>query len=86
MIDVGVYPEDGNVAIVTDWYRTMKTMDGGKSWKEVYSQSHEDKTYTSRGMDVTTSYGVHFDPWDSSHLAVSFTDIGFHHSYNEGES
>ncbi|WP_139218241.1 sialidase family protein [Sunxiuqinia elliptica] len=86
LIDVGVYPKDGNVAIVTDWYRTMKTMDGGKSWKEVYSQPHEDKTYTSRGMDVTTSYGVHFDPWDSSHLALSFTDIGFHHSYNEGES
>ncbi|MEJ0031657.1 MAG: hypothetical protein WDO15_15335 [Bacteroidota bacterium] len=28
LIDVGVSPIDGNVAIVTDWYRTMKTIDG----------------------------------------------------------
>jgi len=34
LMDVGVYPNDGNVAIVTDWYRTMKTIDGGKTWKQ----------------------------------------------------
>jgi photosystem II stability/assembly factor-like uncharacterized protein len=86
LMDVGVSPTDGNVAIVTDWYRTMQTLDGGKTWAEIYSEAQADGTYKSRGLDVTTSYGVHFDPFDSSHIAISYTDIGFHHSYNGGKS
>ncbi|MEP7106978.1 MAG: hypothetical protein ABI760_03335 [Ferruginibacter sp.] len=86
LIDVGVYPADGNIAIVTDWYRTMKTIDGGKTWKQVYSDPRADGSFSSRGMDVTTTYGIHFDPFDSNHIAISFTDIGYHHSYNRGKS
>jgi hypothetical protein len=86
LLDVGVSPQDGNIAVVTDWYRTMKTMDGGKTWNEIYSISNPDGTFTSRGMDVTTTYGVHFDPFDSKHIAISYTDIGFHHSYDGGKS
>lgn len=86
LIDVGVCPTDGRVAIVTDWYRTMKTSDGGTSWKEVYSVTHAGGTFTSRGMDVTTSYGVHFDPHDSLHIGISYTDIGYHHSFDGGVS
>jgi photosystem II stability/assembly factor-like uncharacterized protein len=29
---------------------------------------------------------VHFDPFDSSHIAISYTDIGYHHSFNGGKS
>lgn len=86
LIDAGVSPQDGNIAIVTDWYRTMKTMDGGKTWSEIYSIPNPNGTFTSRGMDVTTTYGVHFDPFDKSHIAISYTDIGFHHSYDSGKS
>jgi photosystem II stability/assembly factor-like uncharacterized protein len=86
LIDVGVSPTDGNVAIVTDWYRSMKTTDGGKNWREIYSIEQSDGTYTSRGLDVTTSYGVHFDPFNKNHIAISYTDIGFHHSFNNGKS
>lgn len=86
LMDVGVAPNNGNVAIITDWYRTMKTMDGGKTWTAVYSTEQPDGTYISNGLDVTTVYGVHFDPFDSTHVAISYTDIGFHHSYNGGKS
>jgi hypothetical protein len=86
LLDAGVSPQDGNIAIVTDWYRTMKTINGGKTWNEIYSKENADGTYTSRGMDVTTCYGVHFDPFDSNHIAISYTDIGYHHSYNGGKS
>ena len=86
LIDVGVSPIDGNVAIVTDWYRTMKTVDGGLQWKEIYSKSEKDGSFNTRGLDVTTAYGVHFDPFDSSHIAISYTDIGYHHSFNGGKS
>jgi len=86
LMDVGVSPMNGNIAIVTDWYRTMKTTDGGKQWREIYSKEQADKSYDSRGLDVTTAYGVHFDPFDSSHIAISYTDIGYHHSFNGGKS
>ncbi len=86
LMDVGVAPFDGNIAIVTDWYRTMKTVDGGKNWKEIYSITQPDGSYITRGLDVTTAYGVHFDPFDSNHIAISYTDIGYHHSFNRGKS
>lgn len=86
LMDAGVSPRDGNTAIVTDWYRTMKTTDGGRSWDEIYSETRPEGTYRSRGLDVTTSYGVHFDPFDSSHIAISYTDIGFHHSFDGGKT
>lgn len=86
LMDVGVAPADGNIAIVTDWYRTMKTIDGGKTWKEIYSAEQPDGAFISRGLDVTTAYGVHFDPFDSNHIAISYTDIGYHHSFNRGKS
>jgi photosystem II stability/assembly factor-like uncharacterized protein len=86
LMDVGVSPSDGNIAIVTDWYRTMKTPDGGRTWREVYSEAEPDGSFSTRGLDVTTAYGVHFDPFDSSHIAISYTDIGYHHSFNHGKS
>ncbi|WP_299534640.1 sialidase family protein [Ulvibacterium sp.] len=86
LIDVGVSPNNGNVAIVTDWYRSMKTVDGGKNWNAIYSSRQKDGSYTSNGLDVTTAYGVHFDPFDSTHIAISYTDIGYHHSFNQGKS
>ncbi|MGI9545193.1 MAG: WD40/YVTN/BNR-like repeat-containing protein, partial [Cyclobacteriaceae bacterium] len=86
LIDVGVAPNNGDVAIVTDWYRAMKTTDGGKNWVEVYSEKQPDGSYISRGLDVTTAYGVHFDPFDRNHIAISYTDIGYHHSFDGGRS
>ena len=86
LMDVGVAPNNGNVAIVTDWYRLMKTMDGGETWSAIYSKAYPDGSYTTNGLDVTTNYGVHFDPFDKDHIAISYTDIGFHHSFNGGKS
>ena len=86
LMDIGVAPNDGNIAIVTDWYRSMKTVDGGKTWTAIYSTEQSDGSYISNGLDVTTVYGIHFDPFDSTHIAISYTDIGYHHSYNGGKS
>jgi len=86
LIDAGVHPQNGSIAVVTDWYRSMKTEDGGLTWKEIYSREEKDRSYTTRGLDVTTAYGVHFDPFDSLHIAISYTDIGYHHSYDGGRT
>ena len=86
LIDIGVAPNNGDAAIVTDWYRSMKTLDGGNTWTSTYSNGQSDGSYSSNGLDVTTTYGVHFDPFDKDHIAISYTDIGYHHSYNGGKS
>jgi photosystem II stability/assembly factor-like uncharacterized protein len=86
LIDIGVAPNNGDIAVATDWYRSMKTMDGGETWTASYSIEQPDGSYSSNGLDVTTDYGVHFDPFDKGHIAISFTDIGYHHSFNWGKS
>jgi hypothetical protein len=86
VLDAGVHAANPDVAIFTDWYRAMLTTDGGASWKALYSETLADGSVRSRGLDVTTSYGVHFDPFDDSHIAVSYTDIGYFHSYDRGRT
>ena len=86
MMDIGVAPYNGDIAIATDWYRVMKTKDGGNTWKGIYSHTNPDSSVSSTGLDVTTTYGIHFDPYDSRHIAMSCTDIGYHHSFDGGKT
>jgi photosystem II stability/assembly factor-like uncharacterized protein len=86
VLDVGVSPNDGNIAVITDWYRVMKTVDGGKNWEGIYGREYADGRSSSTGLDVTTTYGVHFDPHNPRHIAISCTDIGYHHSFDGGKS
>ncbi len=70
----------------TDYGRAMRTLDGGASWQAVYSTRAPDGTWTTSGLDVTTSYGVHFDPFDPRHMFIGYTDIGLFASDNRGAS
>ena len=83
---LGVAPGDPNIAYGTDFGRTMRTLDGGKTWTGVYSNHTPDGNWTTNGLDVTTCYGVHFDPFDVRHMFISYTDIGLFASDNGGES
>ncbi len=85
-LDAGVDPHDGRHAVVTDWYRVLKTDDGGEHWQAAYSSTQKDGSSVTGGLDVTTCYRVHFDPFDAKHIAVSYTDIGFWHSYDGGST
>ncbi len=86
MINVGVSPTNPDVAAVTDWYRTLKTTNGGSSWEALYSETLPNGSIRSRGLDVTTTYGVHFDPFDPDHLVISYTDIAYFHSFDRGKT
>ena len=85
-ISIGVSPSDPNICYGSDYGTTQRTMDGGKWWEQVYSRRLPDGSWTSRGLDVTTCYGVHFDPFDSLHCFISYTDIGLMRSRNGGDS
>jgi photosystem II stability/assembly factor-like uncharacterized protein len=86
-LTISVANQDANLVYATDLGRTMKSSDGGASWNAVYSQkSSEGAGYITTGLDVTTSYGYHFDPFDKNRQFISTTDIGLFRSEDGGKS
>lgn len=85
-IDLGVAPGNPDVCFAGDNGRGYKTSDGGKTWEQTYSHNQPDGSYASGGLDVTTCYGVHFDPFDKNHFFICYTDMGLFHTFNSGKS
>lgn len=85
-IGIGVAPHDPNLVYTTDSGRIVRTTDGGKVWNQTYAYPTTDGNWTSSGIDVTTCYGVHFDPFDPRHMFISYTDIGLWASDTAGAS
>jgi photosystem II stability/assembly factor-like uncharacterized protein len=84
-LDIGASPTNPEICYATDFGRTLNTADGGKSWVAVYTRkAGTSGGYTTRGLDVTTAYGVHFDPFDPRHMFISYTDIGLMRSDDGG--
>jgi photosystem II stability/assembly factor-like uncharacterized protein len=84
-LSLGVAPTDPNIVYGTDSGRTMRSTDGGKTWAGVYSKKTS-AGFTTTGLDVTTSYGVHFDPFNPKRLFITYTDIGLFRSEDAGKS
>ncbi len=85
-LSLGVSPTDPDICWANDWGTTYRTLDGGGLWEQVYTERMPDGSWRSRGLDVTTNYGIHFDPFDPKHVFISYTDIGAFHSFNGGQS
>ncbi|UCF36304.1 MAG: hypothetical protein JSU96_15985 [Acidobacteriota bacterium] len=83
---LGVSPTKPDVVYATDSGRTFKSENGGRDWSQCIDRPSPDGSVTTRGLDVTTTYGVHFDPFDPQHLFITYTDIGLFHSFNEGKT
>jgi photosystem II stability/assembly factor-like uncharacterized protein len=83
---IGVAPTNPEIAYASDLFRTYRTMDGGATWTEVNSKQLADGSWVSRGLDMTTNYGVQFDPFDSQHIYMDNTDMGLFQSTNGGQS
>ena len=85
-LGLAISASNTQIVYATDEGRIMRSSDGGKTWNAIYSTRHSDASYTGRGLESTTSYGVHFDPFDSKRIFVSYTDIGLFRSENGGAS
>jgi photosystem II stability/assembly factor-like uncharacterized protein len=83
---IGVSPANPDVCYATDFGRTIKTTNGGKSWEQLYTQRKEGAGWSTRGLDVTTGYSVVFDPFDSAHVFFTNTDVGLMESRDKGKS
>jgi photosystem II stability/assembly factor-like uncharacterized protein len=82
---IGVSPTHPEVCYGTDFGRTVKTTDGGKTWEQVYT-TKKDGGWTSRGLEVTTGYGIMFDPSNLNHGFIANTDVGLMETQNGGAS
>lgn len=83
---IAVSPVNADIVYTTDFGRTIKTMNGGKTWEQVYTNRKQDGGWYSRGLEVTTGYQVVFDPFDTNNLFISTTDIGLTKSKDGGAS
>ncbi|MBV9404980.1 MAG: hypothetical protein JO211_06530 [Acidobacteriaceae bacterium] len=83
---LGVAANDAALCYATDLGRTLKTNDGGAHWEAVYSREATKGAWTSTGLDVTTSYGIHFDPFDHARQFITYTDIGLFRSEDGAKS
>jgi photosystem II stability/assembly factor-like uncharacterized protein len=84
-VGIGVDSANPGLVYTTDLGRVMRSVDGGRNWYGVFSQS-TGRGYTTTGLDVTTCYGVHFDPFDPKRMFIGYTDIGLMRSEDGGES
>jgi photosystem II stability/assembly factor-like uncharacterized protein len=85
-LNITVADQDPNLSYGTDLGRTMRTTDGGATWNGMYSYKVNDSGWTTVGLDVTTTYGVHFDPFDAKRIFIDYTDIGAFRSEDGGTS
>ncbi len=85
-LNLGVSPVDPELCIGTDFGRTMITRDGGRTWTAAYSRRVPGAGWTSTGLDVTTSHGVHLDPFDPRRIFIDDTDTGLLRSEDGGLS
>jgi len=85
-LGLAVSDKDHELIYATDLGRTMKSTDGGAHWMQVYSHRKPNGGFVSNGLDVTESYGVHFDPFDPKRIFITCTDIGLWRSEDGGES
>ena len=85
-LNLTVAEQDPNLAYGTDLGRTMRTTDGGATWSAQYSRKVNDAGWTTTGLDVTNSYGIHFDPFDPKRQFITYTDIGLFRSEDGGVS
>lgn len=84
---IAVSPVNPDICFTTDFGRTIKTSDGGRTWEQVYTNRKPGGGgWISRGLDVTTGYNIVFDPFDDSHIFMAKTDIGLLVSNDGGES
>lgn len=90
-LSVTVDDYNPNLVYATDLGRTLASTDGGATWTARYSSvakgsSQTSPTWTSTGLDVTTTYGYIFDPFDSHRRFILTTDIGLFRSEDSGRS
>ena len=83
---LSVSPVNPNALAFTTTGSSGRTLDGGKTWHPLYTEDKGNNEWTGRGLEVTTCYGVHFDPHHKDSHIITYTDIGMFRTENGGHS
>ena len=83
---IGVSPSDPDRVMFTDDSRAIKSINGGVSWQQVYTESKGDKLYGSTGLEVTNVHRVIVDPKNEDIIYIAYTDQGLWKSTDRGNS
>ena len=85
-----IAPSKPEIALWTDYGRTLRTTNAGLSWEALYTKYADDgepaegKLWTSRGLEVTSSWDIFIPDNDNSFINVAYTDIGGAYSSDGG--
>jgi len=85
-IGVAVSPNNPNVCVYTTFGTTHRTDNGGKYWRSLCGALTPEGGSVTRGLDVTTCYGYHTNPFNIKERIISYTDIGMCRSEDGGNS
>lgn len=85
-LGLAVAPMNPNICYRSGAGPLFRTTDGGSNWYAVYSKRMKGDTYTTTGLDVTSTHGVFFDPFDHKRVFIAYTDIGLFRSEDGGRS
>lgn len=87
-----VNPRKPDEAFLVTQGELYRTTDGGETWqprmaREVsHGQGPHPVHYESIGLEVTSAWGYHFDPHHPARHYITYTDIGFARSPDNGTS
>jgi hypothetical protein len=81
-----VYSFNPDICLYTAQGDVYMTTNGGRTWEQRYSFEFPDGSINGKNLEVTTCYGMYFDPFDKEHLVLAYSDIGMLHSNNGGKS
>jgi len=84
--DVVASPTEPDVCYTMDFSTIYRTQNAGTTWKQLVTRLYPDGSVSSRGIDVLSCYGVHFDPFDKDHIVVPLADAGVFHSRDGGRT
>jgi hypothetical protein len=85
-LHLGVAPADPEQCWATDMGRTLKTSDGGASWRAAYCTRSPAGRFSTTGLDVTSVHDLAVDPFDRARMLMSCTDVGLLRSDDGGAS
>ncbi len=83
---LAVAPHHPDVVYGTDMGEVYRSVDGGAEWETLYSHTAAGGGAVTSGLDVTTSWGVWFDPFSARRVLLGNTDIGLTRSEDGGKS
>jgi len=93
-----VNPANPDVVMATNGGELFATTDGGKKWRQCYSAYAKGQPppipepgkrpgrWHSIGLEVTTTWNYHVDPFDHERHFICYTDIGFARSEDGGHT